>query len=149
MVCASILNVMKQNPSRLKYRKNHKPSFSFFRLLDKKNFYPRFGSLALQSVEPGKLNLKQIEAGRKSIRRNVKKAGVVSIRIFTGRSVTAKSLASRMGKGKGSHSFWMAIVKRGQIIYEVAGVPFLIGNKALQRARNKMPFRTRVVRLFF
>lgn len=140
---------MKQNPSRLKYRKNHKPSFSFFNLSDKKTFYPRFGNLALQSLEAGKLNLKQIEAGRKSIRRNVRKAGKVSIRIFTGRSVTAKALASRMGKGKGNHSFWMSIIKQGQIIYEVSGVPFLVGTKALERARNKMPFRTRVVRLFF
>lgn len=96
---------MKQNPSRLKFRKNHKPSFSFFTLSDKKTFYPKFGTLALQSLAPGKLTLKQIEAGRKSIRRNVKKAGVVSIRIFTGRSVTMKALASRMGKGKGGHSF--------------------------------------------
>lgn len=140
---------MKQNPSRLKFRKNHKPSFSFFTLNDKKTFYPKYGTLALQSLSAGKLTLKQIEAGRKSIRRNVKKAGVVSIRIFTGRSVTMKALASRMGKGKGGHSFWMATVRKGQIIYEVAGIPVVRGAKALSRAANKMPFRTRVVRLFF
>jgi len=95
---------MKQNPSRLKFRKNHKVSSSFFSLVDKKNFYPKYGNFALQSLASGKLNLKQIEAGRKSIRRNVRKTGVVSIRLFTGKSVTAKSRGSRMGKGKGSHS---------------------------------------------
>lgn len=140
---------MKQNPSRLKFRKNHKTSFSFFRLLDKKSFYPKYGSFALQSLAAGKLNLKQIEAGRKSIRRNVKKSGVVFIRLFTGKSVTAKPLATRMGKGKGNHSFWMTTVRKGQILYEIAGVKAITSTKALKRASNKMPFRTRVVRLFF
>ncbi len=105
MISSRILISMKQNPSRLKYRKNHKVSFSLFSLLDKKNFYTKYGSFGLQSLEAGKLNLKQIEAGRKSIRRNVKKTGTVFIRVFTGKSVTAKPLATRMGKGKGNHSF--------------------------------------------
>lgn len=96
---------MKQNPSHLKFRKNHKVGFSFFHLADKKTFYPISGNYGLQSLESGKLTLKQIEAGRKSIRRNSTKSAILSIRIFTGRSVTSKSLASRMGKGKGSHSF--------------------------------------------
>jgi large subunit ribosomal protein L16 len=96
---------MKQNPSRLKFKKNHKVSFSFFSLLDKKTFYPIFGTYALKSMESGKLTFKQIEAGRKSIRRNVKKIGTVFIRVFTSKSVTKKPLATRMGKGKGNHSF--------------------------------------------
>jgi len=95
---------MKQNPSRLKYRKNHKVSLSAFALLDKNTFYPRRGPFALQSLGSGKLRLRHIEAGRKGIRRSVRKHGTLSICIFTGRSVTAKSLSARMGKGKGSHS---------------------------------------------
>lgn len=66
---------MKQCPSRLKFRKNHKLRKSFFHLLDKKNFFPTFGSFCLKSIESGKLTLKQIESGRRSIRRDVKKAG--------------------------------------------------------------------------
>jgi ribosomal protein L16/L10AE len=64
---------MKQNPSRLKFRKNHKVSYSFFTIKDNKTFFPMHGNFALKSIDPGKLTLKQIEAGRKSIRRNVKK----------------------------------------------------------------------------
>jgi len=73
---------MKQNPSRLKYKKNHKINFSFFNLFDKKSFYPLYGNFAIKSLKPGKLKLKQIEAGRKAIRRNVKKAGNLYIRVF-------------------------------------------------------------------
>lgn len=140
---------MKQNPSRLKFRKNHKVSFSFFKLLDKKNFYPLQGNFALQAQDPGRLSLKQIEAGRKAIRRSIKKTGQVYIRVFTGRSVTAKSPGSRMGSGKGSHSFWMAPVRRGQVIYELAGVSPRVSFKALSRASVKLPFRSRILRLLF
>ena len=96
---------MKQNPSRLKFKKNHKMKILFFNLLDKKTFYPFYGNFAIKSLSSGKLKLKQIEAGRKAIRRNVKKSGNLYIRTFTNKSVTSKSVASRMGKGKGSHSF--------------------------------------------
>ena len=96
---------MKQYPSRLKWRKNHRINFLFFSLIDKKRFYPQNGLFALQSLQSGKLTLPQIEAGRKSIRRSVKKAGKIFIRVFTNKSVTKKPLASRMGKGKGNHSF--------------------------------------------
>jgi large subunit ribosomal protein L16 len=140
---------MKQNPSRLKFRKNHKPGFSFFSLLDKKNFYPLRGSFALKSLGAGRLNLKQLEAGRKSIRRNVKKVGLVSVNIFTGRSITEKPMASRMGKGKGGHSAWVATIRKGQILYELTGVPANYSIKALNRARNKMPLKTKVIKLFF
>jgi large subunit ribosomal protein L16 len=113
---------MKQQPSRLKYRKNHKVSSSFLLLKDRKNFLPIKGRFALKSLQAGKLKFKQIEAGRKSIRRNVNKKGNIFIRPFTGRSVTRKPIAVRMGKGKGNHSFWMCPIRAGQIIYELSGV---------------------------
>jgi len=96
---------MKQQPSRLKYKKNHKTGFSFFFLKSYKNFLPLYGRFALKSVAPGKLNFSQIEAGRRSIRRNIYKQGSLSIRLFTYKSVTRKPQAVRMGKGKGNHSF--------------------------------------------
>jgi ribosomal protein L16/L10AE len=68
---------MKQNPSRLKFRKNHKVSFSFSMIKDNYSFYPLYGKFALKSVESGKLTFNQIEAGRKSIRRNINKKGIV------------------------------------------------------------------------
>lgn len=141
---------MKQNPSRLKYRKNHKVSLSYRNILDKKTFFPVHGSYALKSLGSARMTLKQIEAGRKSIRRNIKKSGEVFIRVFTGKSVTSKGLNSRMGKGKGSHSYWMCPIRRGQIIYEVASSSSeIMCRKALMRAAVKMPFKTKIIRLMF
>ena len=94
---------MNQNPSRLKYKKNHKPSSSNLFLTEHKNFNSVKGNLMLKSLENGKLTYNQIEACRKTIRRILKKQGKVYIRVFTNISITKKPVASRMGKGKGSH----------------------------------------------
>lgn len=140
---------MKQNPSRLKFRKNHKVNYSFSRIIDKKKFYPLYGKFALKSVTSGKLTFNQIEAGRKSIRRNINKLGSVWIRVFTNKSVTKKPIAIRMGKGKGQHSYWMTPIRIGQIIYEISGVNKVISLKALTRASFKLPFKTKIVKLLF
>lgn len=140
---------MKQNPSRLKFKKNHKASKSFFSLLERKHFYPFKGDFALQCVQPGHLTFKQIEAGRRAIRRTLKKEGNVKVCVFTGRSVTKKPIASRMGKGKGAHSFWMCPVKKGRIIFEVSSASRISANYALVKAGNKMPFKTKVLDLIF
>lgn len=140
---------MKQQPSRLKFKKNHKVSSSFFFLKDCKNFLPVHGRFALKSVSPGKVTFNQIEAGRKSIRRNVYKQGFLGIRVFTSKSVTRKPIAVRMGKGKGNHSFWMCPVRAGQILFELGGVSDYIAFKALKRAGKKMPVKTVVVKLIF
>jgi len=95
---------MKQYPSRLKYKKNHKLNISNLTLLDQKTFFPIYGKFFLKAVESGKLNFKHIEACRKSIRRNFKKMGLINIRLFTYFSQTKKALGSRMGKGKGAHN---------------------------------------------
>jgi len=95
---------MKQQPIRLKYKKYHKPSSSNLFLLEQKNIIPIKGHLALKALENGKITYNQLEACRKSIKRMIKKDGLVFLRIFTYHSLTKKPLASRMGKGKGSHS---------------------------------------------
>ena len=94
---------MKQYPSKLKYKKNHKPAALNLYLKQHKTFYPLKGLLALQSIENGKLTYNQIEACRKSIRRVLKKQGSILLRVFTNISVTKKAVSSRMGKGKGAH----------------------------------------------
>jgi len=94
---------MKQNPSRLKYKKNNKQSSSNLYLAEQKNFSSIKGNLILKSLENGKLTYNQIEACRKTIRRILKKQGIVYLRVFTNVSITKKPVASRMGKGKGSH----------------------------------------------
>lgn len=95
---------MKQYPSRLKYKKYHKPSSSNLFILEQKNVIPIKGHLALKAIENGKITYNQLEACRKSIKRMIKKDGLVFLRIFTYHSLTKKPLATRMGKGKGSHS---------------------------------------------
>jgi len=95
---------MKQQPSRLKYKKYHKPSASCLYLFEQKNIIPIKGQLALKALENKRITYNQLEACRKSVRRMLKKNGLVFIRIFTYHSLTKKPLASRMGKGKGSHN---------------------------------------------
>jgi len=139
---------MKQNPSNLKFKKNHRPSSSNLYLIQQKIFYPLKGFLALKSLENAKLTYKQIEACRKSIRRVLKKQGNVFLRVFTDISLTKKSVASRMGKGKGAHNVWVALIKKGQIICEVSAVNVDIISsslKALKAASSKLPVKTKII----
>lgn len=139
---------MKQQPSRLKYKKYHKPSSSNLYLLEQKNITPIKGQLALKALENKKITYNQLEACRKSVRRIVKKNGIVFLRIFTYHSITKKPLASRMGKGKGTHHMWIAPIKKGQIICEVVTFFFNkieISKKALISGGTKLPLKTCVI----
>lgn len=139
---------MKQQPSRLKYKKYHKYSRSCLYLSEQKNIIPIRGLVALKSLENKRLTYNQLEACRKSIRRILKKNGLIFLRIFTYHSITKKPLASRMGKGKGTHSIWVAPIKKGQIICEVI-IFFLdkmdIGTKALKSGSTKLPLKTSII----
>lgn len=139
---------MKQQPSRLKYKKYHKPSASSLYLLEQKNITPIKGQVALKALENKKITYNQLEACRKSVRRIVKKNGLVFLRIFTYHSITKKPLASRMGKGKGTHHMWIAPIKKGQIICEV--ITFFLNRvelskKALISGGTKLPLKTCVI----
>lgn len=94
---------MKQSPSSFRYRKNHKPGSFFLKAAEIKSFFPLLGTLALKSQASGKLNFKQIEAGRRAIRRTVAKSGSLFIRVFPYASLTKRPAGMRMGKGKGAH----------------------------------------------
>ena len=138
---------MKQYPSRLKYKKNHKPSSSNLYLAEQKNFNAIKGYLMLKSLENGKLTYNQIEACRKTIRRILKKQGIVYLRVFTNVSITKKPVASRMGKGKGSHFTWICLIKKGQVICEVIcyiSTTLNLCLKALKSASSKLPFKTNI-----
>lgn len=140
---------MKQYPSSLKYRKYHKPGKFYLTGVDNKSFYLHQGSYGLQSIQGGRLNGKQIEAGRKSIRRNISKQGQIYIRVFTGLSITKRPPGVRMGKGKGGHHVWVAAVRAGQVIYEVKGIASHIALMALKLAADKMPLRCKIVKLTY
>lgn len=104
-----------------------------------------FGEYALKATSSGKMTAQQIEAARVAINRKIKRGGKVWIRVFPDKPVTKKPAETRMGKGKGSPEFWVAPVKPGRILYELAGVDEELAVRALTLAGNKLPFSTKVI----
>lgn len=140
---------MKQYPSRLNFRKYHKPKAFFLSAIAQKAFYPLFGNFGLLALNSARLNFRQIEAGRRSIRRSVSKQGKVSIRVFTYASLTKRPVGMRMGKGKGAHNSWVCPIKKGQIIYELSGIPEYKSFIALSKAADKLPMKCKVISLTY
>jgi large subunit ribosomal protein L16 len=103
------------------------------------------GDFALQSLDEGWLTARQIEAGRMAATHFLHREGHVYIRVFPHKPVSAKPLETRMGKGKGEPEYYVAVVKKGTIIYEIGGVQEDIARQALMRVSHKMPFRCRFV----
>jgi len=104
-----------------------------------------FGEYGLQALEPIWLTNKQIEAGRIAITRYVKRGGKIWITVFPNKPVTQKPAETRMGKGKGSPSKWISVIKPGRVIYEIAGVSEDIARAAMRLASHKMPMKTRFI----
>ncbi len=104
-----------------------------------------FGDFALQSLEPAWVTSRQIEASRRAITNYLKRGGKVWIRIFPDKSVTQKPAETRMGSGKGSPEYWVAVVKPGRIMFELGGVDEERATEALRRAAMKMPMKCKVV----
>ena len=104
-----------------------------------------FGEYGLQAMEPGWLTNRQIEAGRVAITRYVKRGGKVWINVFPSKPVTAKPTESRMGKGKGAPSKWVAVVKPGRVLYEIAGVSEEDAREAMRLASHKLPMKSRFI----
>lgn len=105
-----------------------------------------YGEYALQAMEPGRINGRQIEAGRMACSHFLAREGKVYIRIFPHKSFSKKPLETRMGTGKGEPEFWAAEVKPGTILFEIAGVDETVARRAFNRVAYKMPIRTRFVR---
>lgn len=104
-----------------------------------------FGEYGLQALEPAWITGRQIEAARIAITRSIKRGGKIWIRIFPQKSTTKKPAETRMGKGKGSPEEWVAVVRPGTMLVEVAGVGFEESKHALKLAAAKLPIRCRVV----
>jgi large subunit ribosomal protein L16 len=104
-----------------------------------------FGSYGLKAMEPERVTARQIEAARRAITRQMKRAGRVWIRIFPDLPVSKKPTEVRMGKGKGSPEFWAARVKPGKIMFELDGVSDEVAREALRLGAAKLPIKTRVV----
>jgi len=104
-----------------------------------------FGEFGLQALEPAWFDNHQIEAARIAISHALGNEGRLFVRVFPHKSVTAKPLESRMGKGKGEPARWVAVVKPGTVVFEVAGVDEEFARQAMRRASHKVPFRCRFV----
>ncbi len=102
-----------------------------------------FGDYGLQAMENAWITNRQIEAARIAITRFVKRGGKVWIRVFPDKPLTKKAAETRMGKGKGSPEAWVAVVKRGRVLYEMEGVPLNIAKEALRLASHKLPIATK------
>ena len=129
-------------PKRTKYRKMQKG-----RLRGKatRGNNVTDGEYGLQSLELGFITSNQIEAARVAMTRYVKRGGKVWIKIFPDKPITKKPAETRMGKGKGAPEYWVALVKPGRVMFELAGVPEEIAREAMRLAANKLPVKTKFV----
>ena len=105
-----------------------------------------FGEFGLKALEPGWVSSRQIEAARIAITRHVKRGCKVWIRIFPDKPITKKPAETRMGKGKGSPEYWVAVVKSGRVLYEMSGVTEEVAKSALRLASFKLPIATKFVK---
>ena len=104
------------------------------------------GSYGLQALEPAWITSNQIEAARIAMTRYIKRGGQVWIKIFPDKSVTMRAADSRMGSGKGTPEYWVAVVKPQRVMFEIAGVPEEIAREALRLASHKLPIKTKIVK---
>ena len=103
------------------------------------------GEYGLQAIEAGAIKSNQIEAARIAMTRYIKRGGKVWIKIFPDKPITKKPAETRMGKGKGAPEYWVALVKPGRVMFELAGVPEEIAREAMRLAANKLPVKTKFV----
>jgi large subunit ribosomal protein L16 len=104
-----------------------------------------FGDFGIQALEPGWITARQIEAARIAMTRHVKRGGKVWIRVFPDKPVTKKPAETRMGSGQGNPELWVAVVKPGRIMFELAGVDQALARAAMERAIQKLPIRAKFV----
>ena len=129
-------------PRRTKYRKQHRGRM---RGMAQKGNTVAFGEFGIQSMEPMWLTGRQIEAARRAMTRHVRRGGQIWIRVFPQKSITKKPLETRMGSGKGNVDGWVAVVRPGRILFEIAGVPETDARRAMRLAQDKLPIRTQIV----
>jgi large subunit ribosomal protein L16 len=104
-----------------------------------------FGDFALQAIEPCWITSSQIEAARRAITRYVRRGGKLWIRVFPDKPVTMRPAETRMGSGKGNPEFWVAVVKPGRIMFEIAGIPEDTAREAMRLAAQKLPIKTKFI----
>ena len=129
-------------PKRTKYRRVQRGRMKGAASRGNKVSYGEFG---IQALEPGWITGNQIEAARVAMTRYTKRGGQVWIKIFPDKPVSKKALGVRMGSGKGSPEYWVAVVKPGRVLFEIAGVPEDAAREAMRLASHKLPCKTKIV----
>ena len=129
-------------PKRVKYRRVHRG-----RLKGKasRGNTVTYGEYGLVALEPAWITSNQIEAARIAMTRYIKRGGQVWIKIFPDKPITEKPAETRMGSGKGSPEYWVAVVKPGRVIFEIKGVPEADAREALRLAQHKLPLKTKII----
>ena len=129
-------------PRRTKWRKQHRPHRKG---MAKGGTQLAFGEYGIQALEPAYITNRQIEAARNAMTRHVKRGGKIWINIFPDRPLTKKPLGVRMGSGKGPVETWVANIKPGRVMFEMAGVDEALAREAMSRAQHKLPIKTRFI----
>ena len=128
-------------PRKTKHKKVRKGKLKKF---EYKSNSIKFGDIGLKAITSGIINARQIESARRTIARKIKRKGKVWLRIFPDLPITSKPTESRMGKGKGSISYWAVKVKSGTTLFEICGIPFHVAKEALIAAGKKLTVKTKV-----
>lgn len=129
-------------PKRVKYRRHHRGRMKGVAARGNK---VQHGQLGLQAMEPSWITSNQIEAARVAMTRHIKRGGHVWIKIFPDKPVTSKPAETRMGSGKGSPEYWVAVVKPGRVMFEIAGASDELMREALTRAAHKLPIKCKII----
>ncbi|HHV61733.1 MAG TPA: 50S ribosomal protein L16 [Firmicutes bacterium] len=130
-------------PKRVKYRKVQRGRMKGTASRGAELYLGEFG---LQALEPGWITERQIEAARIAMTRYIKRGGKVWIKIFPDKPVTAKPAETRMGSGKGNPEYWVAVVKPGRVLFEIAGVPEDVAREAMRLAAYKLPVKSKFIK---
>jgi len=130
------------SPRRTKYRKQQRGRMKG---LAYRGSTINFGEFALQATEPCWITSRQIEAARRAMTRYIKRGGKIWIRIFPDKPVTQRPAETRMGSGKGSPEYWVAVVKPGRVLFEIGGVSQAIAAEAMRLAAQKLPIKVKFI----
>ena len=130
-------------PRKVKHRKQHHPGRSGQAT---GGTVVSFGEFGIQAMTPAYVTNRQIESARIAMTRHIKRGGKVWINIYPDRPLTKKPAETRMGSGKGSPEWWIANVKPGRVLFEVAGVPEQLAREAMTRAIHKLPLKARIIK---
>ena len=130
------------SPKRTKFRKQHRGRMKG---LATRGSSLNFGDFALQAQEPSWITSRQIEASRRAMTRYIRRGGKIWIRVFPDKPVTMRPAETRMGSGKGNPEYWVAVVKPGRILFEIAGVAEETAREAMRLASHKLPIKTKFI----